>query len=251
MNISEKIRPLQDQTALVIHATTGIGAAIAEALANAGAKVMINYLDERDKADQLAEHIRNNQGQAMIFRADVNLENEVISMLDVLIVYWGRMDILINNAGLDEKTFDPLMSPESRHENISLNLAIQFLRVRQIARDLLEQRFNTQPSNAVGKIICVSKPDLYSREALAKLVDTLTQKLSEENVRVNGILAENCKPHKLNNMPAPEQEPVLCNFISDEKDCNAYAIAKMAVWLVSGEADSCKGETFNIGYETA
>ncbi len=208
---------MQDQTALVIHATTDIGAAIALALADAGAKVMLNYLDERDKAEKLAEHIRDQQGQAMIFRADVDQEKEVISMLDVLKVYWGRMDILVNSAGL--------------HDNTNLKLASQFLRVRQEARELLGRRVNIRPADEVGKIICISNSGIHSKGSLGIFLDVLTRKLSEDTVRVNAIWSENGNP-------------------SAAQDGNAYAIAQMAAWLVSDAAETCNGETINIAYET-
>jgi NAD(P)-dependent dehydrogenase (short-subunit alcohol dehydrogenase family) len=235
MNAAEKIRPLEHQTALVTHATSGIGAAIAEALADAGAKVMINYLHEREKAEQLAEHIRNKQGQTMIFRADVTQENEVNSMLDVLAVYWGRMDILVDNTGLQEKSLEQFESTESKRENISRNLAMQFLRVRQARRFLVGQGVNTLSSIVAGKLICISTPDLYSKNALNKLLHTLTQEVSVENIRVNAIMAKKSKPYTLNNG----------SILADEADSNAYAIAKMAVWLVSDEADYSNGEIFN------
>ena len=104
MNTTATMQPLQNQTALVIHATTNRGVAMVKALADAGAKVMIHYQDEREKAEQLAEHIRNQQGQAMIFQADISQENQLNSMLDVLMAYWGRLDILVHNLDLQEQT---------------------------------------------------------------------------------------------------------------------------------------------------
>ena len=236
MNNPEKKRPLLNQTALVTHATTDIGAAIAEALADAGAKVMINYLDERDKAERLAEHIRNNHGQAMMFRADISQENELNSMLDVLMAYWGWLDILVNNAGLHQKTINQLTCPESPHENISLNLTMQLLRVRRVI---------TPPSNVVGKIICVSATDICSKEVLSKLLDTLTPQLSEQNIRVNGILAEKNTPRPLKNSPLPGQQSALLNSVSEQQDHNASTIAKMVVRLVSDETDYRNGEILN------
>ncbi|WP_256360661.1 SDR family NAD(P)-dependent oxidoreductase [Methylomonas koyamae] len=90
--------PLLGKTALVINATCTAGEAAAEALALAGARVMLNYPDRRDAAERLAERIRNRGGQAMAFRADIMVAGELRSLCDVLLAYWGRPDILVGDA---------------------------------------------------------------------------------------------------------------------------------------------------------
>jgi len=81
MGTHNKYRPLQGQRALVTGANTCIGAAVAEGLADAGAKVMINFVSGRDKAENLAERIRAKDGEAIIFEADVSREDQVKTML--------------------------------------------------------------------------------------------------------------------------------------------------------------------------
>lgn len=87
--------PLHGKTALVINATSAAGSAAAEALALAGARVMLNYPDRRDAAECLAERIRNRGGQAMAFRADIAVPGELRSLCDVLLAYWGQPELLV------------------------------------------------------------------------------------------------------------------------------------------------------------
>ena len=179
MYISETIRPLQDQTALVFDATTNIGKTIAKALAMAGAKVMINYLDDRDQAEQLAEQIRNNEGQAMLFRSDITQRNQLNSMFDVLMAYWGRLDIVIYQVEIDK--------------TINLNLIMKFIQHFEANCDLLKPDvINTPPSKDIGKIICtISNPDINVQDDLHKLITILLAKFSEQNIQIKSILSAN------------------------------------------------------------
>lgn len=95
MSPSYTLLPLHGKTALVVNATCAAGAAAAEALALAGARVMLNYPDRRDAAEHLAERIRNRGGQAMAFRADIAVPGELRSLCDVLLAYWGQPDLLV------------------------------------------------------------------------------------------------------------------------------------------------------------
>lgn len=95
MSTSNAHLPLYGKTALVINSTCAAGAAAAEALALAGARVMLNYPDRRDAAERLAERIRNRGGQAMAFRADIALPGELSSLCDVLLAYWGQPDLVV------------------------------------------------------------------------------------------------------------------------------------------------------------
>jgi len=156
MSASNAVQPLQGRTALVIQANTGIGAAVAEAFAAAGAKVMINYLHENAGADQVAQRIRIKQGQAMIFQADIRQESQVKSMFDVLVAYWGGLDILVTNANLeiDDSAVD--MNRAQWQTVLIQNLTGQILCVRRAMREFSRQGHQSTLPNAAGNIICVS-----------------------------------------------------------------------------------------------
>jgi glucose 1-dehydrogenase len=77
MNTQNNKRPLEGQRALVTGGNSGIGAAVAEGLANAGAKGMINYVAKPELAESLAERILSNKGIASIYQADVSQEGQV------------------------------------------------------------------------------------------------------------------------------------------------------------------------------
>src|ERR1035441_2933800 len=92
---------LEGKRALVTGGNSGIGAAIALALAEAGAKVAINYVGHPKAADALVKTIKQNRGEAISVQADVSNPKAVGKMFRQMDAAWSGIDILINNAGLD------------------------------------------------------------------------------------------------------------------------------------------------------
>jgi 3-oxoacyl-[acyl-carrier protein] reductase len=90
---------LQGKAALVTGAATGIGRAIAERFAREGALVAVNFRSSRDAAEQLIAQIRAAGGRAVSVAADVSVESEVRAMVDEVEHRFGRLDVLVNNAG--------------------------------------------------------------------------------------------------------------------------------------------------------
>src|SRR5436853_3582621 len=93
---------LLGQKALVTGASSGIGRAIAVSLADAGADVVINYVSGEDKAQALAQELREKGTRAIAIRADVSDERQVSDMFAAMIAELGTVDILVNNAGLQQ-----------------------------------------------------------------------------------------------------------------------------------------------------
>src|SRR3954464_14465836 len=102
-------RPLAGQKALVTGANSGIGKAVAIALGEAGADVVINYRDGEDRAVEVAEQIARSGSRSLALRADVSSEAEVADMFRRAIEHFGTVDILVNNAGLQsDATIDQM-----------------------------------------------------------------------------------------------------------------------------------------------
>ena len=92
---------LKDKVALVTGASRGIGAASAKALAHHGAKVVINYIKSKDKADELLDEIKIAGGQGMVYQADVRDKNAVNDMVESTLNEFGKIDVLVKNANIN------------------------------------------------------------------------------------------------------------------------------------------------------
>ena len=248
-------RPLEGQRALVTGANTGIGAAVAEGLAAAGARVMINYVSGREKAESLAERIRDKKGIAVIFEADVSREDQVKDMFKAVSQEWGSLDILVNNAGLQQDAALVDMSLEQWNKVISVNLTGQFLCAREAAQEFLRRGIMPEISRSAGKIICMSSVHdvipwaghvnyAASKGGVSMLMKTLAQELATASNRVNGISPGAIKtPINLEARDTPEEVTALLKLIPYGRVGDPVDIARAAVWLASDDSDYVTGAT--------
>jgi glucose 1-dehydrogenase len=93
-------RPLEGQAALVTGANSGIGEACARCFADAGAKVVINYVTRPEAAEAIVEDIKRRGNEAIALKADVSNEAEVKAMYAAMFKQYGTIDILCANAGI-------------------------------------------------------------------------------------------------------------------------------------------------------
>ncbi len=91
---------LKDKVALVTGSSRGIGRAIALAFARECAKVCVNYVRSREKAEEVADRIRSMNQEAFVVKADVADKEEAKNMIEKVVEKFGRIDILVNNAGV-------------------------------------------------------------------------------------------------------------------------------------------------------
>jgi 3-oxoacyl-[acyl-carrier protein] reductase len=133
---------LENQVAIVTGASRGIGRAIAVALASEGAKVVVNYASSASAAEAVVAEINSldNGSEAISVAADVSKEAEVDSLIKSAIDKWGRVDVLVNNAGITRDTLLLRMKLEDWQSVIDLNLTGVFLTSRAIAKIMLKQK---------------------------------------------------------------------------------------------------------------
>ena len=131
---------LEGHVAIVTGASRGIGRAIAVALAAEGAKVVVNYASSASAAEEVVAEIKSKGGEAIAFHADVSHEAQVESLLKSAIDAWGRIDVLVNNAGITRDTLLLRMKLEDWQAVIDLNLTGVFLATRAVSKVMLKQK---------------------------------------------------------------------------------------------------------------
>ncbi len=132
--------PLSGQVALVTGASRGIGRAIAETLASAGATVVVNYSRSPEAAAAVVETIEAAGGRAWSHQADVALEDEVEAMVKTILEREGQLDVLVNNAGITRDGLLMRMKTADWQSVIDLNLTGTFLCTRAVSRSMLKAR---------------------------------------------------------------------------------------------------------------
>jgi 3-oxoacyl-[acyl-carrier protein] reductase len=180
---------LKGKGAVVTGASKGIGASIAEHLAAEGASVVVNYAASKTAADAVVRRIKEKGGAAVAVQADVSKPDDVKRLFAQAKAAYGKLDVLVNNAGIYE--FAPLESitPEHFHKQFNLNV-LGLLLVTQEAVKLMGPSGGSiiNISSLVGPMP-VENASVYSATKAA--VDAVTVALSKElgpkKIRVNSL----------------------------------------------------------------
>jgi glucose 1-dehydrogenase len=183
MNIS-----LTGRRALVTGANSGIGQAIALALAEAGADVVVNYVTHPEAADAVVAQIATMGRRALAWHADVSNEADVDAMFAQIDAQWGGIDILVNCAGIDGQRAlaqDAKMADWRRVIEINLFGAFDCAR-HALARMLAQGRGVILNISSVHEVIAWSGYSAYtaSKAGLAMMTKTLAQEAAPHGVRV-------------------------------------------------------------------
>jgi glucose 1-dehydrogenase len=244
---------LLGQKALVTGASSGIGRAIAIALGEAGADVVINYVSGEDKAQALADEIRAQGVRALAVRADVSDEAQVGEMFSTMIGQLGTIDILVNNAGLQQDAPFHEMTLAQWNKVLAVNLTGQFLCSRAAVREFLRRGVQAEVSCSAGKILCVSSVHevipwaghvnyATSKGGVMLMMKSLAQEVAPYRIRVNSICPGAIRtPINMQAWDTPEAYNDLMKLIPYKRIGEAAEIGRAAVWLASDYADYVHG----------
>ncbi len=255
--VSEFRRLLDGQVALVTGASSGIGSAIACALAKAGAQVTVNHHQTRDAAAEVVNTIERAGGQALAVDGDVSQEADVTRLFDMTVERFGRIDIVVSNAGIQKDASITGMTLAQWQEVIGVNLGGQFLCVREGVKRFLTQGV-APASKAKGKIICMSSVHQVipwaghvnysaSKGGIQMMMKSVAQEVAAQGIRVNAIAPGAIKtPINESAWSTPEQLEKLLKLIPYGRIGVPEDIGKAAVWLASDDADYVTGTTLFV-----
>ncbi|HEY8564706.1 MAG TPA: SDR family oxidoreductase [Beijerinckiaceae bacterium] len=258
MPIAFSTHPLAGQAALVTGGSSGIGAAIARAFAEAGAKVAVNYRSEREPAEAIAAAIRAEGGEAIAVAADVSQEAEVERMVAETVAAFGRLDILVANAGLQQDAAVRDMTLEQWRKVIDVNLTGQFLCCRAAVRRFLDQQERPDLSRARGKVICMSSVHevipwaghvnyAASKGGVMLMMKSLAQEVARDRIRVNGLAPGAIRtPINREAWETPEAMKNLLKLIPYGRIGEPEDVGQAAVWLASDASDYVTGTSLFI-----
>jgi len=254
----EPIKLLAGQKALVTGANSGIGEGIAIELGKAGADVVVNYVANPDEANAVVETIKKFGSNAVAIKADVSKEDEVIAMLEEMYKQFGTIDILINNAGLQQDSPFDQMSIAKWNKVIGVNLTGQFLCAREAIKEFKKRGVKKEISCAAGKIIHISSVHevipwaghvnyASSKGGIMMLMKSIAQEVAPFRIRVNSICPGAIRtPINKNAWDTAEAYNKLMELIPYGRIGEVEDIGRAAVWLASDHADYITGTSIFI-----
>ena len=181
---------LDGQIALVTGASRGIGRAVALALAGEGAEVVVNYASSPDAAEAVVAEIQANGGSAYALQADVADEASVEELFKTVLTRSGRIDVLVNNAGITRDGLLMRMKTEDWQAVINLNLTGVFLCTRAVTRPMLKQRSGRiiNITSVVGVTGNAGQANYSAAKAgVIGLTKTVAREYAGRNIQCNAI----------------------------------------------------------------
>jgi glucose 1-dehydrogenase len=242
---------LKGKRALVTGGNSGIGAAVVRALADAGAKVAINYLVHPESTQTIVKEIQSKNGEVISIQSDVSDPNAVAKMFEQIDKEWGSIDILINSAGIDgARAFAWEAEISAWQKVIEVNLLGSFYNSREALKRMIPQKSGVILNvSSVHEIVAWSGYSAYtaSKAAIGMMTKTLAQEAAPYGVRVLSIGPGAIKtPINKNVWSDPNSlsdllEKIPLNRLGEPED-----IAQMVVVLVSDVASYITGRTIYV-----
>lgn len=229
---------------LVTGASRGIGAAVAVLGARAGYAVVVNYAANRSAADAVVHTIEQEGGTAVAIQADVAQEDQVLAMFAAIDARFGRLDALVNNAGVvDVVARVDEMSVQRLRRMFDINVLGSFICAREAIR-----RMSTRHGGPGGSIVNISSaaarlgsPGQYVDYAAAKgAIDAFTMGLAKEvaaeGVRVNAIRPGLIETEIHASGGLPDRVRDLAHLVPMKRGGSAEEVAQAVIWLLSDAA---------------
>jgi glucose 1-dehydrogenase len=251
-------KPLQGQKALVTGASSGIGRAVALAMAEAGADVVVNYFSDQVSAGVVCREAESVGARAIAIQADVGVETDVSAMFDRMLAELGTIDILVANAGLQQDAAIAEMTLGQWNKVIAVNLTGQFLCARAAIREFRRRGVISEVSRSAGKIIAMSSVHQQipwaghvnyaaSKGGVDMLMRSLAQEVAPERIRVNAI-APGAIRTAINRAAWDRDEALrrLLRLIPYGRIGEPEDVARAAVWLASDASDYVVGTTLFV-----
>lgn len=239
---------LKEKIAVVTGASRGIGKAVALAMAENGATVIVNYNGSADRAEAVCAEIEANGGKAAVYQCDVSDYAACEQFIQDVIKEYGRIDILVNNAGITRDGLLMKMSEEDFDAVVDTNLKGAFNCIRHSARQMLKQRG--------GRIINLSSVSgvagnagqanySASKAGVIGLTKAVAKELASRHITVNAIAP---------GFIQTEMTDVLSDAVKEEAvkqiPLGAFGkpedIANAAVFLASDRASYITGQVIQV-----
>lgn len=242
-----KNQPLAGKVALVTGSSRGIGADIAKELAAQGATILINYVANAARAEQVAEEIRSYNPQVFLIQGDVSQPEEIERMYAELHENFERVDILVNNAGITRDSRFINMSADQWEKVIQTNLNSIFYMTKKFLPDMIEQNYGriVNISSIIGQAGGFGQTNYAATKAgMIGFTKSLALETAKYNITVNCVCPGYIFTDMVAAVPEKVQEKIIAK-IPLGRFGKTEEIAKAVRFLVV-DGDYITGQCMNV-----
>ncbi len=234
---------------LITGASKGIGKATAIEFAKKDYNVVINYSNDDAKAQKVKEYIIENYDvDVMLYKADVSKEDEVKKMVGEIINHFGKIDVLVNNAGIAIDTTFEDKTVENFKRTLDVNLIGQFICAKEVSNYMLKEKrgsiINISSTNGFETYYPYSMDYDASKAGVISLTHNLAVQFAP-TIRVNSV-APGWVNTEMNKELDADYVKEECEKIFLGRFAEPKEIAKVVVFLASDDASYINGEIIRV-----
>ena len=235
---------------IVTGASRGIGREIAKELAKKGHTIIANYNKSEEKILELKKELEENKINIDIFKADVSTRREAQKLVEYTINKYGKIDILINNAGISQFKEFTQITDEDWNKMITTNLNSVFYMSQEACKNMIHNKKGCIINiSSIWGIIGASCEVHYSvsKAGIDAMTKSLAKELGPSNIRVNSI-APGIINTEMNKRLSQEEIQNIKNEIPLEKIGNSIDIERCIEWLIEDEYTTGQIISINGGW---
>ena len=238
------------EVVIITGASKGIGKEIARNLALKGLKVIANYKQSEESRKDMKRELEQQEIDIDIVKADVSKREEAKKLVEYTINKYGKIDILINNAGISEYKLFTNETDEDWNKVINTNLYSAFIMCQEVTPNMINNKNGCIINiSSIWGIVGASLEVLYSisKAGMNGLTKALAKELGPSNIRVNSIAPGIIKTQMISNLNKKEMEEIK-NDIPLERVGEPSDIAKCVEWLVEDKYTTGQIISINGGW---
>lgn len=239
---------LKWKVAIVTGSSRGIGRASALALAKEGMDVVVNYLDLEKEAEKTVGLIRKMGCQSLKVQADVGKLEDVLKMVELAIKTFGRIDVLVNNAGIVRDKTLLKMKPIEWDTVLATNLTGVFNCTKAVLETMLKQKSGRiiNISSVIGQMGNFGQTNYAASKAgIIGFTKSLARELARNGITVNAIAAGFTETSLVKNIPEKVKTQLL-EQIPMQRFAKPEEIAAVVVFLASDASSFITGQVVNV-----
>ncbi|WP_026694969.1 glucose-1-dehydrogenase [Peribacillus kribbensis] len=237
---------LKNKVAIVTGASKGIGKAIAERLADEGVKVVVNYHSESSELNEFIEELKSRGDSVVAVQGDVTKEEDVKKLVAAAVDHFGSLDIMVNNAGIENEVPSKDLSLEDWNKVINVNLTGMFLGSREAIRYMSENDIKGSIINLASVHDKIPWPHFVhyaaSKGGVKMMTETLALEYAPQRIRVNNISPGAIDtPINAEKLSDPVKKEEVIKLIPMGYIGKPEEVAACAAWLASSESSYVTG----------